>query len=146
MGPTASIRSIRTISKGLVKSPAMSYPSIKISPDELQKDCSKTRAEGNPKGSAGWDICACVELAKSPGVLRQQMPVLRFEIGHGGRVFTTMVAHPQHGVAVRALYNPPGCNTRIDYPWNRRRNLRRTNPNVARMLGSPRLHQEARCI
>lgn len=60
---------------------------------------------GTPEGLARANM-----LAKTPGVLNANntMGSQISHLGHGGEGLATLVAHPQHGVAVRKTFNPAG--------------------------------------
>lgn len=59
--------------------------------------------EGNLTGAS--------QLAKTPGVLKPSLAGSQIQhLGRGGEGLATMVAHPDHGVAVRKLYDPRGIS------------------------------------
>ena len=123
--------------KGLVKESAMSYPSIQAFSDELQKIAARRGLKEIRKAVQGGDVARASRLAKSPGVLKATDAGSQIrDIGHGGEGLATMVAHPQHGVAVRKLYNPQAVTPELIARKEQAAQLTKNNPNVARMLGS----------
>lgn len=77
-------------------------------------------------------------LARTPGVVRPSAAGSAIkDLGMGGEGLATMVAHPQHGVAVRKLYNPTGLSSPVMIA--RKEIAGRAigkNPHVAEFLGS----------
>ena len=58
------------------------------------------------------NIAGASALAKTPGVLKPSAAGSQIQhLGRGNEGMATMVAHPEHGVAVRKLYDPRGVST-----------------------------------
>lgn len=58
------------------------------------------------------DLGAASRLATTPGVLKPSAAGSQIRtLGSGAEGVASLVAHPQHGVAVRKLYNPMGLST-----------------------------------
>jgi hypothetical protein len=67
------------------------------------RQISRMVGEGNFAGAS--------QLAKTPGVLKPSAAGSQIQhLGRGGEGLATMVAHPDHGVAVRKLYDPRGIS------------------------------------
>lgn len=57
------------------------------------------------------NLTGASQLAKTPGVLKPTLAGSQMQhLGRGGEGLATMVAHPEHGVAVRKLYDPRGIS------------------------------------
>jgi serine/threonine protein kinase len=131
------IKKYKDYLKGLVKESAMSNLSIRAFSDELQKIAARRGLKEIRKAVQGGDVARASRLAKSPGVLKATDAGSQIrDIGHGGEGLATMVAHPQHGVAVRKLYNPQAVTPELIARKEQAAQLTKNNPNVARMLGS----------
>lgn len=105
--------------------------------DELLKIAARRGLKEIRKAVKGGDIARASSLAKTPGVLKPSEAGSQIkDIGHGGEGLATMVASPQHGVAVRKLYNPQAVTPELIARKEQAAQLTKNNPNVARMLGS----------
>lgn len=91
--------------------------------------------EGNLAGAS--------QLAKTPGVLKPSLAGSQIQhLGRGGEGLATMVAHPEHGVAVRKLYDPRGISGQEMIA--RKEQAGRAlgdNPTFAKFLGSAQTPQ-----
>ncbi len=94
------------------------------------RQISRMVSEGNLAGAS--------QLAKTPGVLKPTLAGSEIKhLGRGGEGLATMVAHPEHGVAVRKLYDPRGVSGPEMIARKEQAGLAlRDNPNFARFLGS----------
>jgi hypothetical protein len=53
------------------------------------------------------NVAGASALAKAPGVLKPSVAGSQIrQLGRGSEGMATLVAHPQHGVAVRKMYDP----------------------------------------
>ncbi len=94
------------------------------------RQISKMVSQGNLAGAS--------QLAKTPGVLKPSLAGSQIQhLGRGGEGLATMVAHPEHGVAVRKLYDPRGVSGPEMIARKEQAGIAlRDNPNFARFLGS----------
>jgi len=101
--------------------------------DELQKIAARRGLKEIRKAVAGGNIERASSLAKTPGVLKPTAHGSEIkDLGHGGEGLATMVAHPQHGVAVRKIYNPNAVTDKLVARKERAAELTKNNPNVAK--------------
>lgn len=99
------------------------------------RQISKMVGQGNLAGAS--------QLAKIPGVLKPSSAGSQIQhLGRGGEGLATMVAHPDHGVAVRKLYDPRGISGQ-DMIARKEQAGRALgdNPNFAKFLGSSQTPQ-----
>lgn len=99
------------------------------------RQISRMVGEGNLAGAS--------RLAKTPGVLKPSLAGSQIQhLGRGGEGVATMVAHPEHGVAVRKLYDPRGISGQemIARKEQAGRALG-NNPTFAKFLGSAQTPQ-----
>jgi hypothetical protein len=90
------------------------------------------------------NVAGASALAKTPGVLKPSVAGSQIrQLGRGSEGMATLVAHPQHGVAVRKMYDPRGISSPAMIA--RKEEAGRAvagNENFARFLGSaPTPHQ-----
>lgn len=94
------------------------------------RQISKMVGQGNLSGAS--------RLATTPGVLKPSAAGSQLQqLGRGSEGMATMVAHPEHGVAVRKLYDPKGIST--PEMIQRKEQAGRAlgdNPNFSKFLGS----------
>jgi hypothetical protein len=84
------------------------------------------------------NVAGASALAKTPGVLKPSAAGSQLRtLGTGSEGVASLVAHPEHGVAVRKVYDPKGLAT--PEMISRKENVGRAlgaNPNVAQFYGS----------
>lgn len=89
------------------------------------------------------NLAGASSLAKAPGVLKPSAAGSQIRhLGAGSEGLATLVAHPEHGVAVRKLYDPQGLAT--PEMIQRKEVAGRAvgaNPNVAQFYGSAQTPQ-----
>jgi len=89
------------------------------------------------------NLAGASSLAKAPGVLKPSAAGSQIRhLGAGSEGLATLVAHPEHGVAVRKLYDPKGLAT--PEMIQRKEQAGRAvgaNPNVAQFYGSAQTPQ-----
>lgn len=94
------------------------------------RQISKLVSEGNISGAS--------RLATTPGVLKPSAAGSQIRhLGRGNEGLSTMVAHPEHGIAARKLYDPRGITSPSMIA--RKEEVGRAigdNPNFAKFLGS----------
>jgi hypothetical protein len=94
------------------------------------RQISKMVSEGNISGAS--------RLATTPGVLKPSAAGSQIsQIGRGSEGIATLVAHPEHGVAARKLYDPRGISS--NDMIQRKEEVGRSlgdNPHFAKFLGS----------
>jgi hypothetical protein len=84
------------------------------------------------------NLAGASSLAKAPGVLKPSVAGSQIRhVGQGSEGLATLVAHPEHGVAVRKLYDPHGISSPglIQAKEQAGRAIG-TNPHVAQFYGS----------
>lgn len=84
------------------------------------------------------NIAGASRLAQTPGVLKPSAAGSQIKhLGRGSEGLATMVAHPQHGVAARKLYDPGGISTPAMIARKEEAGKAMgSNPNFAQFLGS----------
>lgn len=87
---------------------------------------------------SGGDLAGASRLATTPGVLKPTAAGSQIrQLGRGSEGIASLVAHPEHGVAVRKLYDPRGLSS--SSMIQRKEEAGRAigdNPHFARFLGS----------
>lgn len=120
----------------------MTSPSFVSFSDELEKIAARRGLKEIAKAIKGNDVAKASRLAKTPGVLKATAAGSQIkDLGQGGEGVATLVAHPQHGVAVRKLYNPRAVTPELVARKEQAAQLTKNNPNVAKMLGSNKTQQ-----
>lgn len=78
--------------------------------DELSKIAARRGLKEIAKLVSGGNLSKATQLAKTPGVLKatNMAGSAIKDLGQGSEGLATLVAHPQHGVSVRKLYDPKG--------------------------------------
>lgn len=94
------------------------------------RQISRMVSEGNLTGAS--------QLAKTPGVLNPSRAGSQIQhLGRGGEGVATLVAHPDHGVAVRKLYDPRGISgSEMIARKEQAGKALNNNPNFARFMGA----------
>ncbi len=85
----------------------------------------------------GGNVEAASALAKTPGVLKATPAGSSLQhLGQGSEGLATLVAHPEHGIAVRKLYDPKGLSSPAGIARKETAGRSVNDPSVARFLGS----------
>lgn len=105
---------------------------------ELWKEAARAGLRQISKMVSGGNLAGASRLATTPGVLKPSAAGSQIKhLGRGSEGLATLVAHPEHGVSVRKLYDPRGISTpaMIQRKEEAGRALG-NNPNFSRFQGS----------
>lgn len=90
----------------------MNLQTIKSFRDEVEKIAARRGLKEIRNLLAAGKGQAASALARTPGVLKPTAAGSQIrQLGQGAEGAATLVAHPQHGVSVRKLYDPAGMST-----------------------------------
>lgn len=105
---------------------------------DLWKEAARAGLRQISKMVSQGNIAGASSLATTPGVLKPSAAGSQIkQLGRGSEGLATMVAHPEHGVAVRKLYDPRGLSSPAMI--QRKEEAGRAlgdNPNFSKFLGS----------
>lgn len=124
--------------QGKVKESSMDLAMVRGFRDEVEKIAARRGLKEIAKSLKGGDLGRAQRLATTPGVVKPSVAGSQIKhLGGGAEGVASLVAHPQHGVAVRKLYDPAGMSSPAMIA--RKEQVGRAigaNPNVAQFHGS----------
>lgn len=98
--------------QGKVKESSMDLGMFRAFGDELQKIAARRGLKEVAKHLKAGDLGKAQALAQKPGVIKSSPQGSQIRnLGAGAEGVASLVAHPQHGVSVRKLYDPAGMST-----------------------------------
>lgn len=98
--------------QGLVKESSVELITFRAFSDELEKIAARRGMKEIAKHLQSGELGKARALAKTPGVVKNTPQGSQIKhLGAGAEGVASLVAHPEHGVTVRKLYDPAGMSS-----------------------------------